>query len=84
MLVGLNISHSNAHLTKSERKFLEGGIEVLDEHIIEQRGCFKRVRRWLRGTHPHLGKLHHGYTGWETIQEVEVITAMKTFFVNES
>jgi len=78
--VGLNMAGSTTHFKTKERRYL-GDIEILDEHILYQNGCFKRVKRWLRGKHPQLGILHQGYTGWETIQEVDVIMAMKTFTV---
>lgn len=48
-------------------------MRILDEQVLYSNGKYKRVRRWLEGKHPHLGKLHHGWTGWETIQEVDVI-----------
>ncbi len=81
MLCGLNMSCSQAHFQAKQQRFLEGGIEVLDEHLLHQSGSFKRVRRWLRGHHPKLGLLSFGYTGPETIQEVDVIIAMQVFTV---
>lgn len=47
-------------------------VEILSEKVIERNGNHKRVRRWLRGEHPELGKIIRGYTGLETVQEVEV------------
>lgn len=58
-----------------------GNIEVLDEHVLWQHGYFKKVRRWLLGQHPSLGILHQGYAGWETIQEVDVISPLRIFTV---
>ncbi len=58
-------------------------IEILGEQIISQSGCYRRVRRWLKGVHPELGKIVQGYTGWETMQEIDVIKAMGTFYINE-
>lgn len=81
MLVGLNMSNSTTHFQTKEKRFLGGEIEILEEHILSQSGCFKRVKRWLRGMHPTLGVLHRGYTGWETIQETDVVMAMGTFTV---
>lgn len=78
--VGLNMAAGTVHFKTKEKRFL-GDIEILDEHVLYQNGCFKRVRRWLRGKHPTLGVLHQGYTGWETIQEVDVISAMQVFTV---
>ena len=43
-------------------------IEILGEQFIER----NRVRRWLRGKHPDLGAVIQGYTGWETVQELEI------------
>lgn len=62
-------------------------IEILDEQILSQQGSWKRVRRWLRGKHPHLGILVFGHTGMETIQEIDVISPIHIFTVlaeNES
>lgn len=56
-------------------------VEILGEEVIHQSGCFRRVRRWIKGVHPELGTLVQGYTGWETVQEVDVISAMGTFEV---
>lgn len=83
MIVGLNMSASSIRIVTKEKRFL-GDIEILDEHIIAQHGSFKRVKRWLRGRHPHLGILHMGYTGWETIQEADVIVPMVVFTVAEA
>jgi len=54
--------------------------EILGEQVISQNGSYKHVRRWLRGVHPELGKLVRGITGWETLQEIDVIKAKGTFF----
>ncbi len=62
------------------KRFIDG-IEILDEVILYQKGCFKRVKRWLRGRHPHLGILIQGYTGIETVVESDVIVPMATFEV---
>ena len=83
MLVGLNMSGSLTHFKTKERRFL-GEIEILDEQILCQSGSYKRVKRWLRGVHPKLGVIHRGYTGWETIQEVDVLVPMGTFTVVEA
>ena len=82
--VGLNLAGSTVNFKTKERRFL-GEIEILDEHVLHQSGCFKRVKRWLRGIHPTLGVLaRSGITGeWETVQEVDVIMAMQTFTVEE-
>ena len=80
MLVGLNMSASSVCFATKEKKFI-GDIEVLDEHVLKQYGSYKRVKRWLRGRHPTLGVLHMGYTGWETIQEADVLVPMVIFSV---
>lgn len=82
MLVGLNMAGSATRFMTKERRLL-GDIEILDEHVIHQSGSFKRVKRWLRGWHPKLGVLHFGYSGQETIQEVDVITPMVVFTVED-
>lgn len=49
-------------------------LEILNEEIIYQNGNnFKRVRRWLKGVHPHLGTIIKGYTGLETVIEQDII-----------
>ena len=48
-------------------------IEVLSERVIFQKGSYKRVERWLRGIHPERGKIIRGLTGWETVEEADVI-----------
>lgn len=47
--------------------------EILNTEIIHQSGSFMRVRRWLKGAHPERGKLVRGWTGMETIEEVDFI-----------
>ncbi len=56
-------------------------IEVLGEQVIHESGCYRRVRRWLRGIHPERGVIVRGLTGFETLVEVDVIRAMHTFTV---
>jgi len=55
--------------------------EILSEQVIYQNGCFKRVRRWISGIFPERGTIHWGYTGWETIEELDLITPMGKFTV---
>jgi hypothetical protein len=62
------------------RRYLHG-IELLDEHVLQKHGAFHRVRRWLRGAHPHLGVLTKGLTGEETLVEQDVIRPSMTFRV---
>lgn len=58
-------------------------MEILDEETVSQSGCFRRVRRWLKGIHPELGIIVRGFTGWETLQEISVVKAMQTFEVTD-
>jgi len=51
-------------------------IEILDEVTLIRRGSYKRVRRYLRGRHPDRGILIHGITGWETVEEIDVLSPM--------
>lgn len=55
--------------------------EILDEVVIERSGPYHRIKRWLKGTHPHLGVLTFGFTGWETVMEVDVIRPVNKFTV---
>jgi hypothetical protein len=83
MFVGLNMSGSTLHF-KTSGRFL-GDVEILDEHVLYQKGSYKHVKRWLRGVHPELGLItRSGITGeLETVQEADVIMAMRTFTVSE-
>jgi hypothetical protein len=56
-------------------------LEILGEEIVHKSGCYSRVRRWVRGVHPELGVIVRGYTGWETMQELDVIKAMGSVYV---
>ncbi len=55
--------------------------EILHQMVLFQRGCFQRIRRWLRGTHPDKGTIIHGWTGWETVQEKDRILPLHSFSV---
>jgi len=59
-------------------------VEILDEEIISRRGCFKRVRRWVKGAHPSLGVIIKGFTGLETVIEQNVIVPMGRFYVMDN
>lgn len=56
-------------------------VEILGEEILSQNGSFRRVRRWVRGVHPELGVIVQGYTGWETMMDVDVIKPMAVVHV---
>ena len=47
--------------------------ELLDAKVIAQRGRVQRIRRWWRGVHPEKGTMTKGWTGWETIEEKDII-----------
>ena len=50
-------------------------MEILSEEVLHEQGCFRRVRRWLRGWHPDFGVLTWGMTGKETVAELCVVRA---------
>lgn len=57
-------------------------LEIVNETVLysSESGTFKKIRRWVRGWHPKLGKLLWGYTGQETEIDIDVICS-KTFMV---
>jgi len=57
--------------------------EMLDEQVVYQKGCLRRIRRWWRGIHPDRGKVVHGLTGLETLEETDQILPTRTFIVDE-
>jgi hypothetical protein len=59
------------------------GTVVLGELEIVRRGCFRSVRRYLAGWHPHLGRLHYGWSGQETIVERDLVSPVRLFVVGE-
>lgn len=57
---------------------------ILDEIILKQYGCYSKVRRYIKGRHPHLGPLTIGWSGeWETVWEVDVIKPMAVVTVSD-
>lgn len=46
---------------------------ILAEKTVYQRGIFRRVQRYIKGSHPELGVLTFGLTGEETIVELDLI-----------
>ena len=57
---------------------------ILDEQVLYQSGSFRKVRRYVKGKHPHLGPMLVGWSGgWETIWETEVIRPIGVFRVVE-
>ena len=60
---------------------MEKTLEIVGEEIIHQQGCYRRLRRWVKGWHPELGQLMFGLSGPETVMEVDSIRPMGTFTV---
>jgi len=58
-------------------------LEMVGEQILYSNGSLSRVRRWIKGQHPHLGKIIYGLTGWETEVEIDVIKPLRLFSVVE-
>lgn len=56
---------------------------ILDTKIIGQFGAYVRLRRWLRGIHPTRGYIIRGLTGWETVEEKDVLRPLHFFKVEE-
>ena len=55
---------------------------ILSQEVLLDRGTFKRVRQYISGHHPLLGKLHEGWTGAETVIERDIVRAHKVFGVD--
>lgn len=47
--------------------------DILDTQIISQANAVRRVRRWWRGIHPEKGIITRGLTGWETVEERDLL-----------
>jgi hypothetical protein len=58
--------------------------DLLDEKVISQQGRKKRIQRWWRGIHPDKGVIVQGYTGWETLEEKDLIVPVQTFTVQNA
>jgi len=58
-------------------------LEMVGEQILYSSGSFSRVRRWVKGKHPHLGRIIYGLTGWETEIDMDVIKPLRLFSVVE-
>lgn len=56
---------------------------VLSQETLYEGEGIKRVRQYLQGHHPKLGKLHQGWSGPETIVERDVIKAVGRFYVEK-
>lgn len=58
-------------------------MEIVGKQIIYQNNSFLRIKRWIKGKHPQLGVITLGLTGWETIQEIDIIKPKESFLVKE-
>ena len=56
---------------------------ILDERVVDQAGSMQRIQRWWKGVHPEKGIVIRGWTGWETLEEIDRIRTMHTFSVQE-
>ena len=55
--------------------------EVLDTQILYRSGAILKIRRWYKGIHPTFGKITKGWSGWETVAEVDLIKPLHIFTV---
>jgi hypothetical protein len=55
-------------------------VEVLHQEV-SPKGSLLHVKRWLKGVHPHLGKITWGLTGLETLVEKDLIKPSHFFIV---
>jgi len=56
-------------------------MQVLNRETISTHGQFVLIREYVAGRHPELGKIHFGYTGWETVIEREALVPTSLLFV---
>lgn len=56
-------------------------LQILGERILRQSNGIKIVQRYIKGWHPHLGQLHWGLQGPETIVETTVVSLQHLFTV---
>ncbi len=62
----------------------ENMVEILDEITLSRSGCYRRIRRYLRGVHPDRGPIVMGLTGWETVEDVDVIIPLLVVNVSDT
>lgn len=55
----------------------------IHEEVISKSGSYRRVKRWYKGIYPDKGTILRGFTGWETLVEIDVIIPHFTIFVAE-
>lgn len=56
------------------------GAQVVGVEVVRE-GSFVTVRRYLVGNHEHLGRLHKGWSGDETIVAGTFVIPIETFMV---
>jgi len=56
---------------------------LLNERVIYEQGSYSRVEQYLQGHHPKLGILTHGWSGEETIRQIDRIKPVVTITVYE-
>lgn len=57
--------------------------ELVGEEVVYQSGSYRKVRRYWRGIHPALGVIVRGWSGWETVEEKDVIFPMAVCTVSD-
>lgn len=57
--------------------------QLVGEEIISVRGPLVTARRYYAGTYPHLGRLHFGLTGPETVVEGTFLRPTRVYEVFE-
>lgn len=65
---------TDSHIFESQRTYMQDGqqLVILGEVVLCQNGPLRRLRRYVKGKHPHLGPMQIGWSGgWETIWEVD-------------
>jgi hypothetical protein len=58
-------------------------MQVLSREIVSTHGQFALIREYVAGRHPELGKVHFGYTGWETVIERQVLVPTGFFLLTD-
>lgn len=57
--------------------------EILHQEVLYHSGSYKRIGYYLRGWHPKLGTLRMGWSGPETLVEIDAIHPIATYEVKE-
>lgn len=56
-------------------------MDILDQVTVKQAGNIRRIRRYFQGVYPDCGVIVRGITGWETVEETDVVVASHIFVV---